>query len=282
LPELPEVETIKQTLASKLTGRSITGIVLFHAGAIVHPSPEEFADRIRESRVLGLRRRGKYLLIDLSSGQTLVIHFRMTGRLVFHSQPATAAPHTRLIIELDGGGQLHFVDSRKFGRLWLWPTAALDGNGPVARLGREPLEDGFTREFLRLELSRRRGKIKPLLLDQTFIAGLGNIYVDEALHLAPLHPEPPASDLSPAEIARLHRAIGRVLQDGIDHHGTTLRDYRDGTDAAGRHQEYLRVHRQKACPVCGTAIRRKRVAGRGTHFCPFCQKEEAEGMEHGE
>lgn len=275
MPELPEVETIRRTLAVKLAGRTLTGATVFYSGAIAHPAPEQFVAGLRDARVQGLRRRGKYLLIDLSSARTLVVHFRMTGRLVFHPRPASPAPHTHLVIDLDGGGQLHFVDSRKFGRLWLWPTAALGGDGPLARLGREPLEDGFTREFLRVELGRRRGKIKPLLLDQTLIAGLGNIYADEALHLAGLHPEKPACDLSPAEIGRLHRAIGRVLQDGIEHNGTTLRDYRDGTDTAGRHQEYLRVHRRPACPVCGAAIRRKRVGGRGTHYCPCCQKEES-------
>jgi len=278
LPELPEVETIKRTLEIKLAGRTIREVVVLFPGIIGGPSPEEFAAGLADAPVLALRRRGKFLLVELAGGKTLVIHFRMTGRLVYHAVNTAPAEHTRVIFELTGGGQLHFVDTRKFGRLWLLADPSTLSS--LARLGREPLEEEFTREFLRLGLRRRGTKIKSLLLDQTFIAGLGNIYADEALHLAGLHPEKPARDLSPGEVGRLHRAIRRVLEEGIEHHGTTLRDYLDGTGTKGRHQDYLRVHSRAGlpCPVCGTRIVRARVGGRSTHFCPCCQKD----YEHGE
>jgi formamidopyrimidine-DNA glycosylase len=279
LPELPEVETIKRTLELKLAGRTIREVTVLFPGVIGSPSPEQFADGLRNVRVRRLGRRGKFLLVELDAGQTLVIHFRMTGRLIYHPGKAPPAEHTHVVFDLDGDSQLHFMDTRKFGRLWLLPNSALTQHSSLGKLGREPLEEGFTREFLRLELPRRRTRIKPLLLDQTFIAGLGNIYADEALHLAGLHPEKPAQDLSFAEISRLHRAIQRVLQDGIEHHGTTLRDYLDGAGTAGRHQDYLRVHRRTGlpCPVCGTRISRKKVGGRSTHYCPCCQKDSGSG-----
>ncbi|HUW64116.1 MAG TPA: bifunctional DNA-formamidopyrimidine glycosylase/DNA-(apurinic or apyrimidinic site) lyase [Spirochaetia bacterium] len=280
MPELPEVETIKRTLELKLGGRTIKEATVLFPGIIGSPSPEQFVAGLRNARVQGLKRRGKFLLIELAAAKTLVIHFRMTGRLIYHPAKTPPLDHTHVVFDLDGEGQVHFMDTRKFGRLWLLPNTALPQHTSLCRLGREPLEEEFTREFLRLELRHHRTRIKSLLLDQTFIAGLGNIYADEALHLAGLHPEKMARDLSPTEIARLHRAIQRVLQDGIDHNGTTLRDYLDGTGAAGRHQDYLKVHRRTGlpCPVCGTKISRKKVGGRSTHFCPCCQKD----SEHGE
>lgn len=280
MPELPEVETIKRTLDPKLTGHTIISATVLFPGVIGNPSPDQFVAGLKNARVQGIRRRGKFLLIELSSAKTLLIHFRMTGRLLYH--PAKTAPlnHVHVVFDLDDGGQLHFMDIRKFGRLWLLPNMALNQHSTLSALGREPLEEEFTREFLRLELRHHKTRIKSLLLDQRFIAGLGNIYADEALHLAGLHPEKTARDLSPVEITRLHRAIQRVLQDGIDHHGTTLRDYVDATGLAGRHQDYLKVHRRAGlpCPVCGTKISRTKVGGRSTHFCPCCQRD----TEHGE
>lgn len=274
MPELPEVETILRTLRPKLTGRRFAGAQVLLPKVIRAPEPDKFREMIVDKEILGLERRGKYLLCRLSEGLVFVIHLRMTGSLVYCPPDAPPARHTHLILPLDNGDELRFADLRQFGRVWLLPEATLSGLSGYRDLGVEPLEAGFTVNYLKKILKGRHRRIKPLLLDQTLIAGLGNIYADEALHRARLNPERPASSLSAQEIARLHQAVRAVLEEGITYRGTTVRDYLDGEGRPGGYQELLRVYNREGqpCRRCSRAIERKKISGRSAYYCPSCQK----------
>jgi len=274
MPELPEVETVKRTLSPKLIGQKFTGVQIFLPKIIKTPEPAQFIDFIKGRKIIKIDRRGKYLLFDLSGGLTLVVHLRMTGSLVYSEKDGPPARHTHVIFHLDNGGNLHFADMRQFGGLWLAPTGSLGNLTGLKDLGVEPLGGLFTKEFLKKEFRRRRIRIKPLLLDQTFITGMGNIYTDEALHRAGINPERPATTLTPGEIARLYHAIQDVLREGIANRGTTVRDFIDGDGRPGKYQELLRVYNRegKPCPHCGRKIVRKKVGGRSSYYCPACQK----------
>lgn len=274
MPELPEVETVRRTLQSKLTGLKFTGAQVLLPKMIRTPEPDEFKEIIKDKTILKISRRGKYLLINLSDGYTLAVHLRMTGRLVYCTGDKPATKHTHVVLHLNNGSQLHYTDIRQFGRLWLVPTSSMGDLAGYKDLGIEPLDELFTRDFLKKELRRRHARIKPLLLDQTFIAGLGNIYTDEALHRAKINPERLATTLSPREVAHLHHAIRDVILEGIDNRGTTFRDFADGDGRAGSYQELLRVYNRENSPChhCGQPIARKKVGGRSSYYCPSCQK----------
>ncbi|MCL5056436.1 MAG: bifunctional DNA-formamidopyrimidine glycosylase/DNA-(apurinic or apyrimidinic site) lyase [Actinobacteria bacterium] len=274
MPELPEVETVKRSLENHISGLTISEVDLLMPKILKTPSPQSFAGILAGKTIKKLGRRGKYLLIHLSGNHTLVIHFRMTGRLVY-SPPGTApAKHTHAVFRLSNGHELHFTDMRQFGRMALLETDRLDTLAGLKDLGVEPLSEEFTREFLKKQLKRRRVKIKLLLLDQTFIAGLGNIYADEALHKARINPEKTAAHLTIREIALLYRAIRDVLEEGIANRGTTFRDYVDGMGQAGSNKEALRVYDRegKPCLSCGKPVVRTRLGGRSSYYCPSCQK----------
>lgn len=275
MPELPEVETIKKTLEKKITGLTITGVEITMPKIIRDPSPEEFTVKITGSKITKLSRRGKYLLFYLTGDNVLLIHLRMTGRLVYTEPGEPVAKHTHVIFSLSDSQELRFNDIRQFGRLQLAPQQTLNQVKGLKDLGPEPLDREFTRTFLRRELKRKRVRIKTLLLDQTFIAGLGNIYADEALHRAHLNPKRIASSLSPREVAKLYHAIIEVLKEGIENRGTSFRDYVDGDGRKGNYQELLRVynHEGSPCPHCGTIINRVKINGRSSYFCPACQRE---------
>ena len=267
MPELPEVETIVNDLRPLVEGRSIAKVELLFPHAVERPSPEEFIEAAEGKRIARLRRRGKYILLELDDGSVLAVHLRLTGRLLFNAPHDEN--HVRAVFHLDDGSRLVFADPRKLGRLH-WAPRVED---VVGHLGPEPLDESFTPEVLAQRLNGRRCTIKSLLLDQRTIAGLGNIYTDEALFLAGIHPQRPASSLSQEEIRRLYEAIREVLKQGIERRGTTFSDYRDGFGRRGQNQAALKVFRRagRPCPRCGTEIRRIKVAGRGTYFCPVCQ-----------
>ncbi len=270
MPELPEVETIARELRPHLVGRRIQAARIEWPGAIAAPTPDVFQATIRNRQITNVSRRAKYLLLPLDSGETLLIHLRMTGNLEIC--PADAAPgqYTRVILYLDDGQALHFHDQRKFGRLWLLrdPTVLL------GKLGPEPLDNAFTARDLAARLRDRRAPIKAVLLDQHCIAGLGNIYADEALFAARIDPRRPANSLDESEVRRLHSAIRSILAEAIRARGSTLRDYRPPDSERGRFQERFRVYHRadQPCPACGTPIVRIRLAQRSTHFCPNCQR----------
>lgn len=274
MPELPEVETVRRTLQPKLTGLKFTDAQVLLPKIVRTPEPDEFKDIIKNKKILTVSRRGKYLLIGLSGGYTLAVHLRMTGRLVYNADDIPPAKHTHVVLHLDNGHSLTFADMRQFGRMWLVPTSSLGSLPGYKDLGMEPLDEHFTRDFLKKGLRRRHARIKSLLLDQTFIAGLGNIYADEVLHRAGVNPERLATTLTSRETAKLYHAIKDVITEGIDHRGTTFRDFIDGDGRAGGYQEHLRVYNREGspCPHCSHIITRKKVGGRSSYYCPACQK----------
>jgi formamidopyrimidine-DNA glycosylase len=271
MPELPEVETIANDLRPALIGRQISGVHVLWPRTVAEPEPAMLELLLPGQHIRDVKRRGKYLLLELEHGCTLIVHLRMTGRLelVPAGSPVLAGPHVRAWFDLADGGHLVFTDARRFGRLWL----VNDPASVLASLGPEPLDPAFTPGVLADQVRGRRAAIKTLLLDQTVIAGLGNIYADEALFLAGIHPLRPAGSLSDEEIEGLHGAIRQVLNEAIGHRGTTLRDYRPPNGLPGAHQDHLRVYHRtgQPCLRCGTPIQRVRVGQRSTHFCPHCQ-----------
>ncbi|MFZ5641629.1 MAG: bifunctional DNA-formamidopyrimidine glycosylase/DNA-(apurinic or apyrimidinic site) lyase [Bacillota bacterium] len=274
MPELPEVETVKRTLEEKIVGCKFTGLKVFMPKVVKAGEVDDVAGAIAGKRVVRMGRRGKYLLVYLENNLVLVVHLRMTGQLV-HSAPDQELPkHTHVVFNLDNGQQLRFVDQRQFGRIYLVPANALDVLSGLRNMGLEPFDPDFTKEYFKKELRNRRTKIKPLLLDQSFVAGIGNIYADEALHRALVHPERPAYTLNPREAAKLYQAIKDVLEEGIANRGTSIKDYVDGEGRSGENQHQLRVYGREGqpCLKCKKPIHRIKVGGRSSYFCARCQK----------
>ncbi len=273
MPELPEVEHAARSLGEQLTDRRIVAVTRLDWERMVEtPAVEQFLDLLPGRAVLAAGRRAKWVLLTLDGGWTLALHLRMSGSLTVHGPEAQPDTYTHLVLLLDDGRQVFFHDTRKFGRARLLDAeglAALD-----AAHGVEPLTDAFTPETLAALLRGRRARLKPLLLDQRVIAGIGNIYADEALWLAQLHPLRASDSLDDDEVARLHSGIRLALLQGLEHGGSTLRDYRNGYGQAGENQEHFNVYDQEGrpCTRCGTPIERIVVGQRGTHLCPFCQR----------
>ena len=273
MPELPEVETIRRDLLTCVVGRTVMQAwVSENAPRLVQLiPPEEFCRGLVGRRIGDIRRRGKYLLFDLDGGLTWAVHLRMTGRLL-HRESGCAAddPHLRATFRLDDGAWLCFVDQRKFGMMWLVDDESL----VTSRLGPEPLGEGFDHAAFRRLLKRRSAPVKSVLLDQAALAGIGNIYADEALFAAGISPRRSAGSLSKQAVERLHAAIVDVLQEALGDRGSSFRDYVDGRGNEGAHQLKVKVFRRtdQPCLVCGRAIRRIKVGGRSTHFCPNCQR----------
>lgn len=274
MPELPEVETVRRSLEEKLKGKAFVGVDVFLEKMFRGIAPEEAAAHLNGRKITGIDRRGKYLIINLSGGAALVIHLRMTGQLLYCPPEQEKGKHTHIIFHLNNNCQLRFMDQRQFGKIHLVSARELENLSGLKDLGVEPLSDGFTREFFKKELKKRRTKIKPLLLDQTFVAGIGNIYADEALFRARLNPERVASSLNPREASRLYLAIREVLIEGIENRGTSIKDYLDGDGNKGSNQNNLRVYGREGepCLKCGRKVERKVIGGRSSHFCPKCQK----------
>lgn len=273
MPELPEVEVIRRGLEPLIRGRRFAKPELLFPGAVRYPSPEDFRRRLARRRVAGLERKGKYLLVRLERGE-LVAHLRMTGRLIYREQGAIADPHLRAALPFEGGGALFFSDMRKFGGLWLLDNKAERSFTGMHRLGPDILEEVDRARFLSLVRKRPRARIKPLLLDQHFLAGLGNIYVDESLFHSGIHPCREAASLTREEIIGLYRSVRAVLEEGIRYGGTSSRDYRDARGEQGVYQHRLAVYGRKGLSCrCGAEIRRIVVAGRGTYYCPQCQRQ---------
>lgn len=270
MPELPEVETIKNELLPYVIGRNISDVAVLSDKTVGQPSVAEFRCRLIGQRILGLTRRGKYLIFNLSGGETLIIHLRMTGSLLLKPNSAAPDKFDRAVIYLDGKNALHFRDPRKMGRMWL----AADAGCVINKLGPEPLVADFTPEILRGRLSKRSAPIKAVLIDQDFVAGIGNMYADEALFAARIHPLRPGNRLSPEEVDKLYRAIQRILWTAIENKGASVESYfRPGGELGTAHYQFQVAHRLggECCPVCGTPIERIAVRNRGTYFCPKCQ-----------
>jgi formamidopyrimidine-DNA glycosylase len=272
MPEMPEVETIVHELrdGSRMRGPSVIGqtiesVTVRWPRHIARPSARELQARLAGQKIRGVARRGKYLVFQLTR-DVLLIHLKMSGDLMVVNGKAAPDKHAHTVFHFKGGRSLRFSDTRKFGKVWLVPSA----EEVTSELGPEPLERGFTARKLEAMLQAHRRALKPLLLDQTFVAGLGNIYTDEALHYAKLHPLRRSDSLTPAEVHALWQGIRRALRAGLRHNGASL----DWVYRGGNMQHHFRVYNRagEPCYNCGAPIRRTVVGQRGTHFCPQCQK----------
>ena len=277
MPELPEVETIRLTLEPHVVGRRFERVEINDPRLVRPFEPMAVAAELEGERVTALDRRGKYLVVRFESGRVLLIHLRMTGSLR-HAAAGSLAddPHRRAVVRLDDGSDVAYRDVRRFGT---WHLLDPDEVDPYLqqRLGSEPLERTFTARRLAERLAGRKAPIKAALLDQRTVAGLGNIYVDEALWRAEVHPLRPAGTLDDDEIARLTKGIRQALRAGIARQGASLRDYSTPDGRRGRMQERFRVYGREGepCPRCGTPIDKIRAGGRGTWYCPNCQRQAA-------
>jgi formamidopyrimidine-DNA glycosylase len=265
VPELPEVETYRTSLEPRLVGRSFTRVEIHDPRLTLPRDPREVAAELEGERVIAVERRGKYLLLRFESGLALLVHLRMTGG--FPTEPAT---HQRAVVELDDGALVVYRDVRRFGT---WRVLAPDElkEHLATRLGPEPLGPRFTSAYLRQRLAGRRAPVKALLLDQRTVAGLGNIYADEALWHARVHPLKPGGEVTANEARALHRGIRRALRKGIDRQGA---DLGDGAYPRGSMQDEFSVYGRagEPCSRCGTPIEKARAGGRGTSYCPRCQR----------
>jgi formamidopyrimidine-DNA glycosylase len=274
MPELPEVETVARGLDEQLTGHAITGVDVRWERSIGAPDPAAFAERLVGQTVTGVGRRGKWLVIHLDGSDKLLAHLRMTGQLLLEPAGSPDGDYTRVILHLDDGQRLRFSDMRKFGRLIL----AKNASDVLGDLGPEPLAEDFTVERFQAMLAQRRGRIKSLLLNQRFLVGLGNIYVNEALWQARIHPLRPANSLSAGEARRLYDAIRGVLRAAIKEGGTTLENgnFRQADGEAGEFASQLEIYGREgeSCTCCGAPVERITVGQRGTYFCPCCQEAE--------
>jgi formamidopyrimidine-DNA glycosylase len=273
VPELPEVETVRARLEPALVGRRLERVEIRDARLVRPLEPVEVAAELEGERVTAVDRRGKYLVVRFESGRVLLVHLRMTGSFGLAAQGvASDDPYCRAVVTLDDGSHVTYRDVRRFGTWLLLEPAELEPYLAV-RLGDEPFAAAFTAAALAVRLAGRRAPVKAALLDQRSLAGMGNIYADEALWRARVHPLRPAGSLDADEIRRLHRAVRQALRLGIARQGATLSDYRTPDGARGGMQEEFRVYGRggEPCLRCGTTIEKTRVAGRGTWYCPSCQ-----------
>ena len=263
MPELPEVETIARKLKPDLIGKTILSADLYWTRTLAYPFSKKFKQQIKGQQILDVRRRAKFFILQLSDFH-LLIHLRMSGDLSIRDSTIRTEPHDRLVLKLSDGKSLVFNDTRKFGRVWLTEKP----EDVLGKLGPEPLGEEFTVQWLHATLHSKRRQLKPLLLDQTFLAGLGNIYTDEALHYAKLHPLLLSDSLTKRQTEALHEAIHFVLNEGILHNGASF----DWVYRGGEFKFRVYGRADQECPICGTQIKRILVGQRSTHYCPNCQK----------
>ena len=277
MPELPEVETIKEDLRKLVVGSEIERARVLDASLVEQPSAQEFASRLESVSITGARRRAKHLIVELDTGDSLVLQLKIGGQLLL--VPPVEEPETdlMLVLDLDGARRLFLRDETGFTRARLLDADELEDR--LSSLGPEPFEEGFDAGHLPRAIGSRKAQIKPLLLNQKVVSGIGNIYADEILYDARLHPRRKANTLSEGEWEALHAAIRSNLAAGVEHRGTTVRLYKDVLDRPGEHQNYLRVFEKhgRSCPGCEGEVVREKVSGRPSHFCPACQREDGPG-----
>ena len=276
MPEMPEVEIIRRYLDTQVAGKTIMNLDIRLPRMIKWPDVEGFRALVTGRTIKSMNRRGKYLLMELDNDSKVVFHLRMTGRLVYEPTGDTSDHHARVIFHLQDGASLVYGDTRTLGTIHGLKPQELGMLKGLAEMGPEPLSAEFTTEYLYKTANQRKVAIKSFLLNQKYIGGIGNIYADEALFLARIHPLRPANSLTQAECSSLWESVNKVIAAGIADGGTTFRDYQNGEGGNGSHQDHLYVYGRKGeqCRNCGAVIERITVGGRGTHFCPKCQEEE--------
>lgn len=287
MPELPEVETVRRGLDKLIVGKTIQSIEVLNSPRSFQGDADSTAKFVVGSSVTAVRRRAKLLMIDLSTSYTLLVHLKMTGQMVYRGQQNFGAGHpndsligelpdrsTRVVFEFDDRSHLYFNDQRRFGWVKPVPTMEITNVAFVSRLGPEPFDEALTPEIFISRMRRRnRSVIKAALLDQSVIAGVGNIYADESLWGAKIHPARRIESVTDAELTKLLKEVRTVLQLSLDHGGSTDRNYVDAEGKRGSYLKFAKVFRREnqPCPRCGATIIKTRVAGRGTHICPVCQ-----------
>ena len=272
MPELPEVETVRRGLERLVVGKTIDQVQVRYA-KMIGTGVDSFVHDLPGRTIERIGRRGKYLLFYLTGG-VLVSHLRMEGKYLFYSDVVPERKHAHVFFQMTDGGTLVYEDVRKFGTMELLRKDQLEAYFAARKLGPEPTEADFLLSPFAAALSRSKKPIKPYLLEQTLVVGLGNIYVDEALWRARIHPARPAASLKPAEVKRLREQIIEVLQLGIEKRGSTIRTYRNALGEDGTMQDFLQVYGKTGhpCARCGSPIEKIKLGGRGTHLCPHCQK----------
>ena len=275
MPELPEIEAIKRVIEPQIKGFAVQRITVNRPEVVAHPSSaDEFCTRITGQFFTEIDRRGKFLILCLSSGDKVVLHLRMTGCLLVTPADYPEEKHTHLVFHLSGGRELRFSDTRRFGRFWLLRQGEADTYTGMEKLGAEPFEPGFSGEYLSTHLGKRKKAIKECLLDQNVIAGIGNIYSDEILFASCIHPERPANTLTTEEWDRLASVIPERLAFFVEKNKTTPEEYLAAKGQDYRNTPFLQVygHEGEPCPICGTALCRITIGGRSSVYCPVCQK----------
>lgn len=268
MPELPEVETIVRGLQKQIVGKKIIGVRVL-LPKIVRGGERDFTTLVSGTTIQKVWRRGKMIVFDLSAERSILIHLKLTGQVVYISADAPIVKHTHIILELSDGQQLRYLDLRQFGYLCLTDASMIAGLTPS---GAEALEISGD-EFNRM-MQSRKARIKPLLLNQSFLAGIGNIYADEILHRAKIHPLQHTSTLNKAQITKLYQAMQEVLRQAIEQRGSSISDYVDSSGQKGNYQRYHQVYQRQGqpCFTCQERISRIKIGGRSSHFCPYCQK----------
>lgn len=275
MPELPEVETIRRVLEPQIKDSTITAVTVNRPEVIDHPTAEEFCQALTGQTIDTMTRRGKFLSVLLNSGDYFVLHLRMTGCLLFTPAEYPVEKHTHIVFHLSSGDELRFSDTRRFGRFWLFRKGESDTYSGIDKLGLEPFDNGLTADYLQQHFDKRKKAIKGCLLDQSVIAGIGNIYSDEILFAAKIHPARPANSLTEAEWECLAAVIPERLTYFIEKNALTPEEYLEGKGQDYRNTPFLQVygHGGEPCPICGTALCRMTIGGRNGVFCPACQRE---------
>ena len=273
MPELPEVETVRRTLNQLVAGKKIERVTVNLARIIQRPDDiEQFAFRLAGHTIVSVERRGKFLRI-LLDGLVLVSHLRMEGRYGVYAKDDPVEKHTHVIFHFEDGTELRYKDVRQFGTMHLFEPGEELLLPPLAKLGLEPLDESFTIDKFKAVISTKKSKIKSVLLNQAYVVGIGNIYVDESLFKAGIHPETAASALTDAQLEKLYVSIIQTLAESVEAGGSSIKSYVNGQGEMGMFQHQLQVYgnQAKPCPVCSTIIEKTVVGGRGTHYCPKCQ-----------
>lgn len=273
MPELPEVETVKESLKLKLIGKKIKKVSVYHENIIEYPSVEEFSRLISDQTIKNISRYGKWLIFILDD-YYLLSHLRMEGKYFIKSNKEPRCKHEHVIFEFEDNSTLRYMDVRKFGKMHLIKKEEIHTTGPFLTMGLEPWDEKLTPDYLKEKYEHKRIPIKSTLLDQSIIVGIGNIYANEILFLSKISPLKPSNTLTEIELKNIIKFARQILTDAIKKGGTTIRSYTSVNGVHGLFQQELYVHSQegKKCPICGTIITKIKVGGRGTYFCPNCQK----------
>lgn len=271
MPELPEVETVKRTLENYLLNRKIIDINVYYSKILANVPVEEFKEKLKNQAIVGMNRRGKWLIFELTD-YDLVSHLRMEGKYFLKNPKEEVTKHEHVTFTLDNGKQLRYQDTRKFGRMYLFKKGTLYEKLPLSEIGKEPWDNTLTEEYLKEKLKDKKIPIKTALLDQSIIAGIGNIYADEILFLSGIHPLKSSCKLTKKNRIDIIDSTRKILSDAIELGGTTIRSYESDKGVHGRFQQHLLIHTLTHCSKCSGVVEKIVVGGRGTYFCKNCQK----------